>query len=75
MHEHPHLGIMHEVYAAPPGSWENISVNFAPFGMGELGHCFDHHLSFLTSPISFFSYLFFFLSSDYINSKALAARS
>ncbi|MCJ1462829.1 hypothetical protein MMC07_001432 [Pseudocyphellaria aurata] len=33
--EHPHLGIMHEVYAAPPGAWENIYVNFVPFGMGE----------------------------------------
>lgn len=36
VHEHPHLGIMHEVYAAPPGAWENINVNFVPFGIGEL---------------------------------------
>lgn len=35
-HKHPHLGIMHEVYAAPPGAWENINVNFVPFGIGEL---------------------------------------
>lgn len=27
---------MHEVYAAPRGQWENIYVNFRPFGMGEL---------------------------------------
>lgn len=31
----PHLGIMHEVYAAPKGNWENIYVNFRPFGMGK----------------------------------------
>lgn len=36
VHEHPHLGIMHEVYAAPPGAWENINVNFVPFGIGKL---------------------------------------
>lgn len=35
MAEHDHLGIMHEVYAAPAGAWENINVNFVPFGMGE----------------------------------------
>jgi hypothetical protein len=33
--QHPHLGIMHEVYAAPPNAWENIYVNFVPFGMGK----------------------------------------
>ena len=32
---HPHLGIMHEVFAAPKGHWENIYINFKPFGMGE----------------------------------------
>jgi len=26
---------MHEVYAAPKGHWENIYVDFPPFGMGE----------------------------------------
>ena len=36
--EHPHLGIMHEVYDAPPGAWENIYVNFPPFGIGEAFH-------------------------------------
>lgn len=35
VYEHPHLGIMHEVYAAPPGAWENINVNFIPFGIGK----------------------------------------
>ena len=30
-----HIGIMHEVYAAPKGHWENIYNNFKPFGMGE----------------------------------------
>lgn len=33
--QHPHIGIMHEVYAAPKGHWENIYVNCPPFGMGE----------------------------------------
>ena len=35
--QHPQLGIMHEVYAAPHGHWENIYVNFKPFGMGKFG--------------------------------------
>ena len=30
-----HIGIMHDVYAAPKGHWENIYLNFRPFGMGE----------------------------------------
>ena len=33
--EHPHLGIMHEVYSAEPGAWENVNTNFIPFGLGE----------------------------------------
>lgn len=33
--QQPHLGIRHEVYAAPRGHWENVYVNFQPFGMGE----------------------------------------
>ena len=32
---HPHLSMMHEVYALPKGHWENIYTNFTPFGMGE----------------------------------------
>ena len=32
----PHIGIMHETYAVPAGSWENIYQNHHPFGMGEL---------------------------------------
>ena len=32
----PHLGIFHEVYAVPKGHWENIYVNYRPFGMGKL---------------------------------------
>lgn len=31
-----HIGIMHEVYAVPKGHWENIYVNFRPFGMGQM---------------------------------------
>ncbi|KAI4129406.1 MAG: hypothetical protein LQ338_002246 [Usnochroma carphineum] len=34
--DHGHMGIMHEVYAAPKGHWENIYVNFRPFGMGQM---------------------------------------
>ena len=33
--KYPHIGIMHEVYAVPKHHWENIYVNFQPFGMGE----------------------------------------
>ena len=36
--KHDHLGIMHEVYAAPKGSWENIYANFHDVGMGQSGH-------------------------------------
>ena len=32
---HPHLSMMHEVYALPKGHWENLYVNFTPFGMGK----------------------------------------
>lgn len=38
---HPHLGMMHEVYAMPTGHWENIYKNFTPFGMGELSSVRD----------------------------------
>jgi hypothetical protein len=31
---HPHIDIMHEIYSAPVGNWENIYHNFRPFGMG-----------------------------------------
>ena len=31
----PFMGIMHEVYAIPKGHWENIYVNYRPFGMGK----------------------------------------
>ncbi len=31
---HSHIGIMHEIYSAPKGNWENIYHNFRPFGMG-----------------------------------------
>lgn len=37
VHKRSHIEIMHEVYAAPPGAWENMNVNFVPFGMGERG--------------------------------------
>ena len=30
----PHLGVMHEVYAAPEKCWENIYINFPAFGLG-----------------------------------------
>lgn len=33
VHKRSHIEIMHEVYAAPPGAWENMNVNFVPFGM------------------------------------------
>ena len=33
--KYPHIGIMHETYAVPENSWENIYQNFQPFGMGE----------------------------------------
>ena len=32
---HPYLGIMHELYSAPKGHWENIYANFKLFGMGK----------------------------------------
>ncbi|CAI6330941.1 unnamed protein product [Periconia digitata] len=31
----PNLGIMHETYCAPEGSWENIYYSWPPFGFGE----------------------------------------
>ena len=31
----PHIGIMHETYAVPADSWENIYQNHHPVGMGE----------------------------------------
>jgi hypothetical protein len=31
--QHPHIGIMHEVYEAPKGHWENIYVNYHPSGI------------------------------------------
>ena len=37
MKSHPHIGIMHEVFAAPRGHWENCCVNMEPFGMGKCG--------------------------------------
>lgn len=30
----PHLGLMHEVYAAPARGWESIYINFPPFVLG-----------------------------------------
>ncbi|MCJ1392524.1 hypothetical protein MMC18_005392 [Xylographa bjoerkii] len=33
---HPHLGMMHEVYAMPKGHWESVYKNFTPFGMGQI---------------------------------------
>ena len=30
----PHIGIMHEVFAAPKHSWEGIYVNYHPTGLG-----------------------------------------
>lgn len=34
---HPHLSIMHEVYHAPAGHWENIWINNHLSGIGEFG--------------------------------------
>ncbi|KAL8725571.1 MAG: hypothetical protein Q9166_007273 [cf. Caloplaca sp. 2 TL-2023] len=34
--KYPHLGIMHETYEAPRGSWENIYEGFVPVGMDML---------------------------------------
>jgi hypothetical protein len=34
--KYPHIGIAHEVYEVPAGSWENIYHNFRPFGMCKL---------------------------------------
>ncbi|KAL6705130.1 hypothetical protein ACN47E_007235 [Coniothyrium glycines] len=31
--EFPHIGIMHETYEVPAGSWENVFHNFRPFGI------------------------------------------
>lgn len=31
----PHIGIMHETYAVPAGSWENVYQNHHPIGMCE----------------------------------------
>lgn len=31
--EHPHLGIMHEVYTVPKNGWENVYVNYHPTGL------------------------------------------
>ncbi|KAF6220418.1 hypothetical protein HO133_002850 [Letharia lupina] len=36
MKSHPHIGIMHEVFAAPRGHWESICVNMEPFGMDQM---------------------------------------
>ena len=36
---HPHIGIMHEIYSAPKGHWENVYHNFRPFGLGTLFLC------------------------------------
>jgi heme-degrading monooxygenase HmoA len=33
-HKLPHIGIMHEVFAAPKNSWEGIYVNYHPTGLG-----------------------------------------
>lgn len=30
----PHIGIMHETYQVPAGSWENVFHNYRPFGIG-----------------------------------------
>lgn len=32
--EHPDLSIMHEVYEAPAGSWENVYINYWPTSFG-----------------------------------------
>jgi hypothetical protein len=32
--KNPHIGIMHETYAAPKGHWETVYLNFTPFGFG-----------------------------------------
>ncbi|EON61528.1 hypothetical protein W97_00743 [Coniosporium apollinis CBS 100218] len=35
---HKYLAIMHEVYEAPAGAWENIYVGFEPMGFGATTH-------------------------------------
>lgn len=32
--KHKHIGIMHEVYAAPKKSWEGVYINYHPTGLG-----------------------------------------
>ncbi len=36
---HPHLSIMHELYEAPKGRWENIYVNNQFHGLSKLSPC------------------------------------
>ncbi|KAK5992142.1 putative monooxygenase [Cladobotryum mycophilum] len=36
VHKYPHLSIMHEMYNSPPGTWENIFVNFPLSGIGNI---------------------------------------
>ncbi|KAL4779837.1 hypothetical protein BJX76DRAFT_66670 [Aspergillus varians] len=31
--EHPDISIMHEVYEAPAGCWENVYINYRPIGL------------------------------------------
>jgi hypothetical protein len=31
--DYKHIGLMHELYEVPAGSWENIYYNFRPFGL------------------------------------------
>lgn len=33
--KYPNLGVMHETYSVPAGSWETIYHNFHRFGLGE----------------------------------------
>ena len=54
--EHQHLGILHEVYCAPKGGWENIYINCPPFGMGKCGH---YLFSAVVSPSSLSVRLFY----------------
>jgi hypothetical protein len=37
----PNLGIMHEIYDCPPGNFENVYINFRPFGLRQTSFMID----------------------------------
>ena len=43
-----HVGIMHETYKVPKGSWESVYLNMRPFGLGAypnslILHCYSKY--------------------------------